>query len=227
MDTWTDPASPAWAGGLLAEVDSAFAVVGADTPGWPDPHGGEAPADEEYSRCLDPGKYRILDRRIEAWAQVLRDRGIAEARDLPLGGPQWQGASSPPDEFHRFQRIVPTEPDGLVLHFAHTIVDGAPFGLVVGLGSPDDAAAPPVLVGRLPMCGCDACDDGSEALLKELDGCFVTTAQGGVVHVSEGERSITRTADGWRASGDADEGWLDAAAPHPPGRVGWWGKPWL
>ncbi len=83
---------------------------------------------EEYSRCLDPGKYRILDRRIEAWAQVLRDRGIADAGDLPLGGPPWRGAS-PLDEFHHFQRIAPTEPDGLVLHFAHTIVDGAPFGL--------------------------------------------------------------------------------------------------
>lgn len=227
MDAWTVSRAPAWAGGLLAEVNRAFANTGADTPGWPDPHEAEAPAEEEYSRCVDPGKYRILDTRIEAWAQVLRDRGIADASDLPLGGPSWLGAFRPLDEYHRFQRIVPTVSDGLVLYFAHTIVYGAPFGLEVGIGSPDNAAAPPVLVGRLPMCGCDACDDGSEELLEELDGCFVTTAQGGVVHVSEGERSITRTADGWQASGDADEGWLDASAPLPPGRVGWWGMPWL
>src|SRR5699024_2075680 len=61
---------------LLADVEHAFAVTGADTPPWPDPHLGPGGRDvpvreEEYSRCLDPGKYRIVVTRAEAWAPDL------------------------------------------------------------------------------------------------------------------------------------------------------------
>jgi len=45
-------------------VEDAFAETGVATPGWDDPHVGPDGQEldvreEEYSRCLDPGKYRI------------------------------------------------------------------------------------------------------------------------------------------------------------------------
>ncbi|MDN6303852.1 MAG: DUF6226 family protein, partial [Brachybacterium sp.] len=72
---------------LLADGERAFAVTGADTPPWPDPHlgpgGREVPVrEEEYSRCLDPGKHRILGARAEAWALVLTERGWAEREEI-------------------------------------------------------------------------------------------------------------------------------------------------
>src|SRR5699024_2122424 len=72
---------------LLADVEHAFAVTGADTPPWPDPHLGPGGRDvpvreEEYSRCLAPGKYRIVVTRAEAWAQVLTARGWAGREEV-------------------------------------------------------------------------------------------------------------------------------------------------
>ena len=72
---------------LLADVESAFEVTGADTPPWPDPHLGPSGRDipvreEEYSRCLDPDKHRIVVTRAEAWAQVLTARDWAEREEV-------------------------------------------------------------------------------------------------------------------------------------------------
>ena len=72
---------------LLADVERTFAVTGADTPPWPDPHlgpdGQDLPVrEEEYSRCLDPGKHRILAARADAWAQVLVATGWAEREEI-------------------------------------------------------------------------------------------------------------------------------------------------
>lgn len=227
MNPSTPPESPAWANDLLVEVNRAFSRTGADTPGWPDPRQGRPPAEEEYSRCLDPGKYRILDTRIEAWAQTLASRGIATTCDASLSGRPWLGAVRPSEQHHRIQRIDPIAPGGLALWCARTLVDGAPFGLDVGVGTPTERSEPPVFVDLVPSCGCDACDDGSEALLEAVDGWFVTVARGGVVHARDGEQSITRTTNGWQGTGDADEAWLDPSAPPPPGLRRWSGEPWL
>ncbi|WP_143016096.1 DUF6226 family protein [Nocardioides szechwanensis] len=227
MSSSTPPASPAWANDLVAQVNRVFSRTGADTPGRPDPHQGRPPAEEEYSRCLEAGKYRILDTRIEAWVQTLADRGIAISRDAPLSGPRWLGAVRPPEQHHRIQRIDPTAPGGLALWFARTLVDGAQFGVDVGVGTPTGRSEPPVLVDVVPPCGCDACDDGSEALLEAVDDWFVTVARGGVVHARDGERRITRTINGWQGTGDADEAWLDQSASPPPGLRQWSGEPWL
>src|SRR5699024_3583625 len=67
---------------LLDAVETTFAETGADTPGWPDPHlrpDGTArdSLEEEHSRCLEPGTYRSLRSRAEAWARVLTRRGWA------------------------------------------------------------------------------------------------------------------------------------------------------
>ncbi|WP_127479284.1 DUF6226 family protein [Nocardioides pantholopis] len=221
------PSPPPWSGSLLAEVEKAFATTGADTPGWPNPRPDmEPPADEEYSRCLDPGKYRILDARVAAWAQVLAGRVLAGTSDLPAASAAtWIGAFRDVEGLLRVQEIRPVRPRGLALLLATTLVDGEPFGLDIAVAG--DTAAP-VLIDAMPSCGCDACDDGSASLLDDLDGWFVVVATGGVVHARDGKRSITRTADGWQGTGDdLDEAWLRAETPVPPGMRRWIGAPWL
>ena len=60
-------------------------MTGADISPWPDPHlarrAGLPVREEEYSRCLDPAKHRILAARAEAWAQVLVARAGPSAGD--------------------------------------------------------------------------------------------------------------------------------------------------
>ena len=96
---------------LLADVERAFAVTGADTPPWPDPHlgpnGEDLPVrEEEYSRCLDPGKHRILAARAEAWAQVLVAKGWAEREEIANGAAlPWRAESGPP--LHRATVLRP------------------------------------------------------------------------------------------------------------------------
>lgn len=228
MDPRIAPSSPAWAADLLAEVNRAFAITGARTPGWPDPHQGRKPAEEEYSRCLDPNKYRILDTRIEAWVETLARLNIAAAREAPLHGAPWAGGFRAPDQLDRIWRIEPNTSGGLVLLLARTVVDGDPFGVDVGIDDPTGSPSAPAFLDTIPACGCDACDDGSDAVLEILDGWFLTVARGGVLHASDGERRMTRTIDGWQSTGDIDESWLDATAqPLPAGPHRWSGKPWL
>ena len=62
---------------LLAAVDVAFAVTGRGLTPWPDPHPDRSPLDEEYSRLLDPAKWRIIGARAEAWLVALVDSALA------------------------------------------------------------------------------------------------------------------------------------------------------
>lgn len=153
---------------LLDEVEAAFEETGADTPGWEDPHleadgtSGD-PSGEEYSRCLDPGKYRILWARAEAWMEVLTARGWADAveaegRDIEdsrvsasgisassirvgdiedsglAGGAQIHWAVPPRVERYRTTVLNPRRPGALPLVLART--------------APDEAAGSTDLVGR-------------------------------------------------------------------------------
>lgn len=216
------PRRPAWFDTLLAEVDEAFELASADTPGWPDPHPDRNPADDEYSRCLNPGKYRILDARVEAWAQVLA-RGLATIEEIPAG--PWVGAPRGPDDHHRGRRVVPASPGGLTLILASTVVGGEPFGIDIGV---TQLGLPTAFVDTVPDCGCDACDSGSADLLATLDGWVLTVARGGVVHARSERARVTQTVDGWQGSGEDDRmfAWLDA--PFVPDEVvRWVGTPWL
>lgn len=194
--------------------------------GWPDPHRGRAPAEEEYSRCVDPSRYRILDARIDAWVQALADLGLATAHDEPLSSLPWVGAVRPLDDVRRVLRIEPTVADGLSLLLAFTLVDGEPFGIDVGVAMSKEVSSrpAPAQVATVPQCGCGACDDGSAALLDDLDGWFVVVARGGVVHAREGELEMTATVDGAMGSGHMT--WLDAAEPVAPSLRRWVGAPW-
>ncbi|HEX7349966.1 DUF1990 domain-containing protein, partial [Brachybacterium sp.] len=190
---WTD-ADPPFSDALLellAEVEAAFAVTGTDTPPWPDPHlgpdgEGRDSLEEEYSRCLDPGKYRILWSRAEAWAQVLTARGWAtrvesEGADL-RSGIRWATPLRLP--LHRATVLRPRRPGAQALVLARTAsedavgssdlagADAQILGLEIGMGEP---AVP---VSTVPDCGCDACDSGSRDLLETLDRTLLSIVDG-------------------------------------------------
>jgi hypothetical protein len=198
-------------------------VTGASTPGWPDPHADREPADEEYSRCLDPGKFRILDARVTAWEQVLTGRGVAASREVDPHELRWLTSRRPVDELVRVQVINPVQASGPSLVLATTLVDGEPFGLDLGLLEGGEV----LLNGSVPMCGCDACDDGSELLLEEIDDAFLALARGGVVAARGPGGEIFRTLHGWHGTGPVGDTWLDPAVPPPPGVRRWVGEPWL
>lgn len=223
---------PTWSADLVAEVDRAFAGVGAATPGWPDPHphADRSPLEEEYSRVLDPGKYRILDARVEAWVQVLETRGVASTQDLPPEEQDWQGAVRKPTDLARVRAVRPERPGGLTLLLATTLVHGSPFGLDVAVA---DAAGRAAQLDTVPSCGCDACDSGSAELLEAVDGWVLTVASGGVVHARDFGGHITRMFSGWSAQGDnlrpgwEGDRWLDESVEVPDGVRRWIGEPWL
>ncbi|WP_340562299.1 DUF6226 family protein [Streptomyces sp. GSL17-111] len=76
---------------LLAAVADRFAVTGAATPPWPDPHPERtAPREEEYARCSAPERYRILAARAEAWTQALTAAGLASAHRAACDAGLWR-----------------------------------------------------------------------------------------------------------------------------------------
>ena len=173
---------------LLADVERAFAVTGADTPPWPDPHlgpgGREVPVrEEEYSRCRDPGKHRIVAARAEAWAQVLTARGWAERKEVAdvaalrwLTAPHLGGCGATILRPHRTGAqpllLVRTagedEPGSVGLASG----DAVSHRIVVSIGDP------PYPVETVPDCGCDACDSGSRDLLEQLDQAVLSIVDG-------------------------------------------------
>lgn len=211
--------APAWFAAVLAEVDQTFLETGRDTPAWPDPRPfGQPPAEAEYSRYTDPGKYAILDARLTAWHQVLTTRGIVTTQDVDPR--QWPTPDVQPDSIHQ---LTPTAPGALALLVGHRTTDGSRFGIDLAVTDPDHGDA---FLSGLPFCGCDACDDGSAALLTELDDTIRTIASGGVIHALGPSGFITRKATGWASSGDHDEAWLDPEQPAPPDVRRWAGRPW-
>lgn len=225
---------------LLAEVEHAFTRTGADTPGWEDPHlapDGELrdSREEEYSRCLDPGKYRILWTRAEAWVQVLTARGWAVRSDVETGdlrsGLRW--AVPPRLRLHRTTVLHPRRPGALVLILARTAADDATVGADVDLAR-TDAALPGLVLGvgepalevePFPDCGCDACDSGSRDLLEHLDRTILSIVDGSFeTQLSPGWTS-RRTSFG-ASGGSGEEGtdlsltltaqpWADGWVPRP------------
>lgn len=171
---------PAWRAGLLDEVDRAFESTGASTPGWPDPHEGREPAEEEYSRTLDPGKWRILTARLDAWVAVLVARDLASVEEAPAD--RW-GREHDTLQLTRRRRLVPRRPGGLVLLAADTLVDGDLVGVDLAVEGPHPH--PPRLVASLPPCGCDACDGGSAHELSELDECVLAVLEGDPARVAD------------------------------------------
>jgi hypothetical protein len=157
-----------------------------DLPGWPNPHQGSAPPrDDEYSRVTNPERYRIVHARARVWASVLEDElGISPEVLDPTSG-----SGGGPTTFDRGVRLSRGKSGALALLLLERDVHAQP-------GEPPLAALdiavsrPDVVVDRWPDCGCDACDDGSAALLRAIDET--------IVHIIGGSYVVLR-GEGWHA----------------------------
>ena len=220
---------------LLADVERTFAVTGADTPPWPDPHlgpdGQDLPVrEEEYSRCLDPGKHRILAARADAWAQVLVATGWAEREEIADSAAlSW--LTDPLVTARRATVLRPHRPGAQPLLLARTAPEEAPgsvdltsgdavlHSVVVGLGDP------PLAVETVPDCGCDACDTGSRDLLQQLDQAILSIVDGSYeVEISPRGRS-DRSSFGASAGAGVDQPEANAVLSADPWAEGWLPRP--
>jgi hypothetical protein len=207
---------------LVGAVDRHFATTGRGLLPWPNPRAlGAAPRDEEYSRVLDPQKYRLLGARFEAWARSLVEAGAATRDESDAA---W--VNRPSVHLARTERLLPTRDGCLPVAALHTrIEDCAEAGLVIGV------ADPAVMAACIPDCGCDACDDGSQPLLDQLDDVLWHVVSGAWTRVAGRGRSVVSSEHGWSAEGDfaRDEPgrWLAFAGEHVPGRTVTRGAAWL
>ncbi|MBF4163394.1 DUF6226 family protein [Nocardioides acrostichi] len=177
---------------LLAAVDAAFVVTGADTPPWPDPWPDRDVPDAAYSVVSDPAKWRYAGARAAAWSATLVELGLAVRADAdPASLRQRPGIHVDAASWLR-----PTRPgcEPLLVRGIEAI-DGLATCVELGLGDPAE--------GYLETdCQCDACDWGSASLAEMIDDAFVDVVLGDVVVlVHGGARAVCRprqeTGFGW------------------------------
>jgi hypothetical protein len=150
---------------LLVTVEAAFARRDPRLAVWPDPHPDRPAHDEEYSRVTDPGKWRILGARADAWVRAVVELGLAEAGPVELDAITW--TKDPATLMTSAVLVRPAAPGALPLIVARSRIDDVPdAGVTLGLGLPSHC------VGFFPDCGCDACDTGAAAELDVLDQYF-------------------------------------------------------
>lgn len=204
---------------LLAAVDGAFARTGRGLAPWPDPHPDRSPLDEEYSRLLDPAKWRIIGARADAWLIAVVDAGLAVV--APNAALAWR--SDPGPVISRTDGVVPRAAGGLPLVVARSrLGDIDDAGVVLGVGDPA------VCVTWFPDCGCDACDSGSQDELDHLDVHILGIVSGAFRRLSDGGREITVIGDGgWSASGQFVRHEVDAVLADPAGWNELTGPSWL
>jgi hypothetical protein len=203
----------------LRVVDDAFAARSEGLEPWPDPHPDRAPLEEEYSRVLDPGKWRLVPARAEAWCDGLVRLGLATLeRDAAA---RWRRDRNPLEV--RVDRLVPHRGSALPLVLGYLAFDGADInGVTIGAGDPA------VEVTRVPPCGCDACDSGSQPALDAVDEHMAGVVTGVFRHLTDGERTVlVHSAHGWAASGRIDPDDVDGILADPTGWDEVSGASWL
>lgn len=167
---------------LLAAVDVEFDATGRDLDRWADPHRERAPHDDEYSRVTDPGRWRIVGARADAWLNALAQRDLAAVeRDVNV---QWR--SPPTPVISRTARTVPRVAGALPLVVARSRIDDTDdAGVTLGVGEPA------VWVMSFPYCGCDACDTGAAHELDQIDEYILSIVTGRFRRLSRGDQQIT------------------------------------
>ncbi|MEZ5298633.1 MAG: DUF6226 family protein [Ilumatobacteraceae bacterium] len=159
---------------LLAAVETAFETTGRDLSPWDDPHPDRSPLDEEYSRLLDPAKWRIVGARVDAWVEALVGAGLADVeRDATVDWVDDPGTIS-----YRTDRLAPRRDGAVPLVVRRNRIEG-----VDGAGITLGAGAPAVVVESIPDCGCDACDSGSQDVLDQVDECIGGIVRGEFRHL--------------------------------------------
>jgi hypothetical protein len=111
---------------LVTAVDAAFEVTGRGFAPWPTPHLDRSPLEDEYSRVTDPGKWRIVGARADAWLEALEDAGLAMVERAALV--RW--SVQPGTVVSRTDRLVPHATGALPLVIARSRI-----------GDTDDAVA--------------------------------------------------------------------------------------
>ena len=189
---------------LRGEMEVGFLAAGPRP--WPAPRGMlERPGDAEYSRCPHPEKYVITQQRATAWASALATAGVATTtslgpRDLAPWGPVVTTS------------IVPTREgaESVFVHFTHQHLPG----VVVGYGIPQ------VVLIAEPVCGCDACDDGSDVLIEAIDEAFESIILGevSIEHDDHRTRVVTMNSVSTSTGESSDPSWVAGL---------WRGAAWL
>ena len=95
---------------LMDSVDAAFAASSTTEP-WADPHPDRQPSDDQYSRVTDPGKWRILGERVDAWFAAIERHAIGTLRRDVEG--VW--VERPNTVISRTDQVIPTV-DGAFRH---------------------------------------------------------------------------------------------------------------
>lgn len=204
---------------LLVAVDAAFKETGRGFDPWPDPHGEEGPADDEYSRLTDPGRYRIIGARADAWMQALAALGLATVDR----GATVRWLSEVGVVFHRTDVVEPNAAGAWPL-----VVSRSRLGDVPDAGVWLGRQVPATTVVWLPQCGCDACDSGSDAELGQLDRHIGGIVTGSYRHLSRRGREITALGSReWAASGLGAGDDVQAILDHPAGWDVAQGASWL
>lgn len=201
---------------LLDDVEAAFTLTSAGTPTWPGRPMDQSPAEDQYSRCLDPGKFRILQSRIDAWATVLVERGWAQLST--------DRSSEQRGDFERSQTTIVLRPTveaqaGGAVPLAFLVYDStdpeATLNVEVCAGEPQ------YMLFELPGCGCDACDSGSAWLLEELDQWTLSVVDGSLTVDPAGvwqvQTSFGGHGSGGGSSSDSSSTAAFTAAPWAPG----------
>lgn len=147
----------------------------------------------------EPGECRIVGARAEAWVGALAGLGLAVVDEVGDVTGAWRDRCSL--DMDRATRLRPVRAGCLPLLIGFHHLQGVPDAVVhLGAGEP----AVPLL--SIPDCGCDACDDGSDPLLKELDKHVVAVVSGAFVHVTTKRGTIAATGPDLSASGPFPRG---------------------
>jgi hypothetical protein len=174
---------------VRAATRDAFKVLGTATPAWPDPRpDGRPPEEREYENCEDPGKFRILAARAEAWVRALTQTELADVETLEPSDGVWKDLPEDFGQLIRVLRVKPRKEASVPLLFGFGWLMGEPEArMVIGAGEPG------VVVGITPQCACDACDLGSELLLEDFDSVVLNVITGQLVHITA-DRFVVHTS---------------------------------
>lgn len=170
---------------LQAQVDARWATL--ELSSWPSPRPFmRSPRQEEYSRVTDPGRYRIVHERARVWTQVLAAVPGVRVERLPPGPLDPDGHLG---DFDRGVRVTSDREGTLPLLLLERDAQLT--------GEPDDSPTlavlhlaivePTISLEFHPTCGCDACDSGSQELLRAIDEP-VTAVVGGPFVALRGRR---------------------------------------
>jgi hypothetical protein len=170
---------------VRAQVAARYALL--ELPSWADPHPGmTSPGVEEYSRVTGPERYRIVEARASVWADTL---GACSGVEVELMPPEALDEVGQAGDVTRAVRLCSTRSNTLpLLLLTRQVPSEANEEPLVVLEICVDRVS--VVLARVPDCGCDACDSGSDSLLEAIDDIISGFVSG---------PSVMLRGPGWRA----------------------------